>query len=381
MMKDITKRGVMLFVMALMGQILIRAHEQEGVYVEPGEKIATEELENDETFWDGIWYNADKKDDSAAKVFAPVIYDIGYNRHGGYYIGDLVIPSETYGVWGLLDQTFTVVGISDMYKNGLTSLYLPETIERIYDTIESCRYLERVHLNNSLKVLNGVKDCPVLTDCPLPLSLEEIGDGWMSGIAISSVELPGSLRLIGRGCFCRLPNLTEITLPETLESMGAGCFSDCSALERITLPSTPILSEGSFCGCPAVKEVSVYAQTPYAFPERCMAETDKANCTLYVPEGCEEAYANAEGWREFGLIVPTLETGIEAVEGDHGEWRAFAGYGGRLVIDSTNGREIRVHSVSGRHVATVNAKGRNEISLPKGVYVVSTHGKAVKVRI
>lgn len=378
-MKYINFRSILTWVITILcGVPSLSAHEQEGGYIEPGEEYYPAEL-IEGGFWDGIWYDSDVDNwEWAAVVITPIIYKDS-DRYGGYYVGELVIPSEIYGLHQK-EQSFTVIGIYGMYKNGLTSLHLPETIEWIGHTIEECSYLERVHLNNSLRVLNGVKNCPVLTDCPLPLELEEIGDGWMSGIAISETTLPESLRVIGDTCFCRLPNLTEITIPETLEKLGRGCFTECASLRSITLPSKPILSDDSFKECPAVREVSVYAQTPYEIPSGCMRGIDKAVCTLRVPEGCEEAYANAEGWREFGNIVGSLNTGITTAEIETAEWRAFASHG-QLVIDNTEGHEVSIHSLTGRHIVTITGSGRNEVSLPKGVYLVSARDKAVKVRI
>lgn len=361
----------------IMPASLIFAYSHEGGYIEPGYDVYCEELEPG-GFWEGIYYHGDGENE--VYVVAPIRYEEGgYDINGGYYCGDLVIPSEMYG-WFEQDEWFTVVGIADMYKNGLTSLYLPETIEWIGHTIESCRYLERVHLNNSLKTLNGIKDCPKLSECPLPLSLEKIGEGWMSGIAISESHLPESLRHVGEGCFCRLPNLREITIPETLESLGKGCFSECYVLERVTLPSSPVIGEYCFCGCPSIKEVSVYAQTPYEFPVDCFKDTDKANCTLCVPVGSGVAYAEADGWNEFGMIVESLESGVNPTLAQDFEWRAFSSQG-HIVIDSTSEDTINVYGINGEQVTSVSDKGRTIISPPKGMYIVRSNGKAMKVRI
>ena len=59
-----------------------------------------------------------------------------------------------------------VIAISGIYKNGLTALYLPESVQYINSTINDCMYLEKVFLNNSLKRLEGVKNCPKLKRVP-----------------------------------------------------------------------------------------------------------------------------------------------------------------------------------------------------------------------
>lgn len=380
----------------------VLAHEQEGAYYEEGLDwyFYGGLVENE--FYDGIFYDLAKSDtyEHAVYVFSHVRYEIGGQTiDGGYYMGELEIPETMYGYMGI-DADFTVCGLGAMYKNGLTALYLPETIEWIGSTIESCRFLEKVHLNNSLRVLDGVKDCPVLTECPLPLSLERISDGWMSGIAISETVFPSRLSVIGNGVFCNNPNLTEIdlgnlqemgdscfrqlpslkkiSLPESLQKMGDYCFEDCVTLESVTLPSNAVLAEKTFMKCPSIKEVCVYADTPYAFPDDCMKETDKKNCVLRVPKGSEKLYQEADGWKEFGLIEASLDTGTEVPYTMENEWRAFSRRG-QLVIDSSSGNTISIYTLTGQRIAEIENTGRNCLSVATGVYIISAGGRSVKV--
>lgn len=384
----------------------ISAHEQEGAYVEEGEEYYWDGEIIVGDFYDGIYYWVESFENPSVRVVSKMNYimydgDITYYKTGGYYKGELTVPSEMYGYEGM-DQYFKVTAIMGMYKNGLTALYLPETIERIYWTIESCRYLETVHLNNSLRELEGVKDCPVLTDCPLPLSLERIGDGWMSGIAISETVFPQGLAKIGKGVFCNNPNLKkaalgrlaemgdscfsllpaleEITLPASLEKMGEGCFTGCLSLRRLAVEDGATISDRCFINCPSIKEVYLYSAQPMDFPQDFMKDTDLKSCTLYVPEGSVELYRKTEGWREFRAILPIIETGLDSAISETGEWRAFPSRG-MLVIDSTTDDVINVFTLAGRLAASAGYKGRTELTLPKGAYIVSSSGKTAKVNI
>lgn len=373
------------------------------MYFEDGIEYAYrgEDIENE--FIDGIFYEyyngIDGYDKKEVGVYSKFAYrEDGRWNLGGFYTGDLEIPAEVYGYDGR-DCWFTVKEIMDMYKNGLTSLYLPETIESLGGTIVSCRFLKKIQLNNSLKELNGIKDCPELSDCTLPLSLERIGDGWMSGIAITETDFPQTLATIGKNVFCnnhrlnrinlcnletmgdscfrQLPSLQEIVIPETLQSMGAYSFSSCEMLEKVTLSKNTVLTEGCFNECPSITEVVVYAETPNPFPSNCMKDTDKSKCTLYVPTGSEELYAESDGWKEFGMIVPCLNTGLGSVSATS-EWRAFASRG-KLFVDTDCEVTVRICNLSGKTMETVNSKGRNELTLPKGVYIVSSQGKSMKI--
>ncbi|MBD5355758.1 MAG: hypothetical protein HDR88_01975 [Bacteroides sp.] len=50
-------------------------------------------------------------------------------------------------------------------------------------------------------------------------------------------------------------------------------------------------------------------------------------------------------------------------------------------MDSSDGEYVRVHSISGHQVGAITSKGRNELRLPQGLYVVLSGGKTVKVRL
>jgi hypothetical protein len=394
----IKELGLVMLLMVVMTPQVMTAHEQEGCYTEPGEFFYP--LEDDDGWcWDGIYYMQTLSDvyDNAVAVIPPISYP---EKLGGYYIGELTIPSEMYG-YGGHDCYFTVTGVYGMYKNGLTGLYLPETIEDI-PTVYKCRFLERVILNNSLKKFQGISDCPVLVECPLPLSLEEIGDGSMSGIAISEALFPdfltaigrnvfcndpnleivslGNLEVMGDSCFCDLPALREIVLPNSLVSMGEGSFADCIGLEKVMLSENAVFSEGTFNGCPNIKEVSVFSEIPYTFPENCMTDVDKSQCVLYVPENCGDAYSAAPGWKDFGKIVPSLRTGIDAVMAAPEDWRAFS-FAGKLIADIMDDISLSIHDLSGQTICVITGKGRKEVSLPKGIYVIASHNKRMKISI
>ena len=262
-----------------------------------------------------------------------------HHKGGGWYTGNLVIPDTVYFPWlcdsnsdipkdghhsseGFIQGKFPVVGIRDMYRNGLKSLSLPETIEWIDHTIEKCRYLEKIHLNNSLKELQGIRDCPRLAECNLPDSLECIGDGWMSGIAITKVEFPSKLIAIGNevfsdnpklndlslgnlieagdGCFRNLASLEEITLPISLKKLGNNSFSNCPKLRKIVfLSGNCNFGDECFSNCQNVKEVYCHSKEPFAFPYHFLSGKDTEECVLYVPKGSEEAYRQKWGnnWR------------------------------------------------------------------------------------
>lgn len=321
---------------------------------------------------------------------------------GGIYGGEVTVPPTIFSHW--FSKEVEVVAIDGFYRNGATVLRLPETIREINYTIHDCKLLEEVYLNDNLKELNGVIDCPKLSICPLPQSLEYVGDQFMSGLALKNIEFPpllttignktfsrnysletlslGNLVVAGDSCFNNLPLLKEVVLPETLEALGDGCFNYCWLLERITLPSRPIeIPKSCFVQCPNVRELTIYAENPYDFPDYLIKlmgfgypEDDPI---LYVPDGSVDLYKEAQGWKNFN-IRPMSESGVDSVAAMPKGWSAN-GESGKLVIKSDSRRRIDVYDLSGAAMATSTREGKSEFPLRPGVYTVTSNGESVKV--
>lgn len=76
--------------------------------------------------------------------------------------------------------------------------------------------------------------------------------------ALKNVQLPDTLKVIGRACFLGCKELKEINIPEGVTKIDGGAFLDCVSLETIKLPSTlKILGPDAFYNIPDVTEVTV----------------------------------------------------------------------------------------------------------------------------
>lgn len=159
------------------------------------------------------------------------------------------------------------------------------------------------------------------TELVLPESLETIGAyalGWLSGLvslvipdgvseipewlcehceALSSVQLPASLKSIGDYAFSYCP-LASLTLPEGLESIGNGSFSGFdSYFTEVTIPSTvtdigarwlPVTVE-TLNMLPATPPVS--SATPFYAPSQL-----RSTLRIIVPVKSLKAYKNTSPW-------------------------------------------------------------------------------------
>ena len=90
----------------------------------------------------------------------------------------------------------------------------------------------------------------------------------------------------------------------SVTSIGGSAFSDCSGLTSITIPnSVTYIGFEAFRGCSGLKEVHCKATTPPTFPYDPYADSPfshkyKSQMTLYVPQGCLEAY-NSSKWKYY----------------------------------------------------------------------------------
>lgn len=142
--------------------------------------------------------------------------------------------------------------------------------------------------------------------------------------SLSSVTIPGSVRTIGgaafRGCdnlqFIEIPEgvtqiytafatckgLTSVTIPSTVTEIYNNAFFNCTGLTSVTLPETiTTINNGAFNGCTNLTSVTVGMAK--AIPIEAGVFSNRANATLYVPEGSKAAYQSADYWKEFKNIV------------------------------------------------------------------------------
>ena len=121
---------------------------------------------------------------------------------------------------------------------------------------------------------------------------------------ITSIVFPTQLKLksIGFAAMYACSKLTSVVLPEGLVSIGQKAFTDCTSLESVTVPSTVTkIDPSAFNGCPSLTSFICKIETPLEIKESVFG--DRSIITLYVPEGCKDAYVNSEYWQGFKEIV------------------------------------------------------------------------------
>lgn len=137
-------------------------------------------------------------------------------------------------------------------------------------------------------------------------------NGIKSPIGIDLVRFPESLVKLERGSIASRPH-----------SVGTHYYD-------VGIPATVMEMEGAFAYCETLGDVTCLHTIPPAITDSTFNDKifeNSPDITLYVPEGTEELYMNAPGWRKFPNIIgnqeydPALEKSREyyMVVHQHGE--------------------------------------------------------------
>ena len=285
-----------------------------------------------------------------------------------------------YGCNGLTSVEFpsNLSSIGDWaFSNcsGLTSVDLPSSITKMGECVFYwCKNLSSVKLPSEITAISNSAfgGCISLKNIELPAGITSIGDNAFTGCSnLQNINLPSGINTIGSGAFWDCSNLTNVILPSALTSIGNIAFVNCSNLANVTLSSN-ITSIGysAFSDCKSLKNLtiskdvtsikdirfnndyedleleSVYVAWQNPIEAGSFFNRIKiSNCTLYVPKGTKEAYANTDVWKDFGNIIEYDATGIDKVT-NRSDVKEISRYSlnGQRVTSPTKGVNIVVYS-------------------------------------
>ena len=275
-----------------------------------------------------------------------------------------------------IPSSVTSIGNNAFYGcNGLTSVDLPSSITKMGECVfYNCQNLSSVKLPSEITAISNSAfgECISLKNIELPAGITSIGDdAFVNCSNLQNINLPSGITTIGTGAFWYCSNLTNVILPSALASIGAIAFANCSNLANVTLSSN-ITSIGysAFSDCNSLKKLTISKDVTSIKDIRFYYEYDElelesvyvawenpieagsffdrikiSNCTLYVPQGTKEAYANADVWKDFGNIIEYDATGIDKVT-NRSDVKEISRYSlnGQRVTSPTKGVNIVVYS-------------------------------------
>lgn len=236
-----------------------------------------------------------------------------------------------------------------------------------------------------------------LTSVQLPSSLKRIGKSAFRNTGIAEINLPDAVYFIDDDAFADNSRLTKITLPESLIILGRRAFENCPKLQEVTLPSTlKQLGGFTFLCSTGLRKVYCHAVEPPVANDTdfgVIACNDRIedilDCedtrmytgpipfevsVLYVPEESIEKYRNAPGWKNFVNIKAFGEdfvTDIDLVLNPD-DVKISVLDGGILRVDAPEGYFFRICTLEGLEIerCRIDEIGFKEFNLASGIYIV-----------
>ena len=270
-----------------------------------------------------------------------------YPLGGNCYSGNVNIPATvTYegseyrvtaiGKWAFLDCT------------GLTSVTIGKSVQTIdLSAFYNCSGLRSVTIPNSVTSIgtNAFCSCSGLKSVTIPEGVRTIGNAAFDGCTgLTSVTIPKSVTAIGDAAFRGCTSLTSVTIPEGVRTIGHVAFGWCDGLTSVTIPeSVQTIGNSAFGWCTGLKSVTAYNPELVDIDTYVFYYVDCTNCTLYVPAESVNAYKAAEGWKEFGTILPIDESSAitETEQEQTTEHIAVYNLQGVLVLETDDADDLK----------------------------------------
>ncbi|MCD8302453.1 MAG: leucine-rich repeat domain-containing protein, partial [Prevotellaceae bacterium] len=133
--------------------------------------------------------------------------------------------------------------------------------------------------------------------------------------------------------FSGCTSLTAVTIPNSVTSLEYSTFQECSSLTQVTIGnSVTSIGYRAFYGCCSLIEIySANPTPPSVNSSYTFSGVDNEACTLYVPEGCVDAYSWATYWSDFNIHEYDV-TSVQGVRGT-GETQIIS-------INSLDGKQV-----------------------------------------
>ena len=184
--------------------------------------------------------------------------------------------------------------------------------------------------------------CVKMTNISLPATLKTIGE-WAFSMcsSLGSIKIPGSVTSIGKGAFGNTP-LTDITFEDGDEPCSIVLGYDATfrnpGADYTLYLGRNLVYEGNSCPFPNATAVTIGSKvtslapnmlnndkllsvqvpwpTPIAIQENVFSGSTYSNATLWLPGGTKQAYAEAEGWKNFvNVEFASYVVSLEATKG------------------------------------------------------------------
>ena len=159
--------------------------------------------------------------------------------------------------------------IKEIHKSALSAqstgkiskVVIPDSVTTLQtQAFHRCSGLETLIIGNSVKELpvELARESHQLKEIIIGNSVEIINNNAFRQTSLTSIEMPNSVKTIGRTAFADCTSLESATLSNSLTAIGIGTFSNCDSLKSITIPdSVTNIDENTFYNCKSLSSVTL----------------------------------------------------------------------------------------------------------------------------
>ena len=206
-----------------------------------------------------------------------------------------------------IPEGVTSIGIRAFYHcDSLSEITIPSSVTSIGEqAFSGCTNLAKVNIPEGVTSIGDYTfyECKSLSEITIPSSVTSIGKSAFSGCTnLAEVNISEGVTSIEYEAFMACSGLKTITLPNSITSIGEKAFYGCWGLHTITLPDkiTNIGYE-AFMNCLSLDTLITLSENPPTLDDEVF--DTKSGMVVFVPKGCETAYKNAEGWKDFEIKI------------------------------------------------------------------------------
>src|SRR5690625_7833846 len=151
--------------------------------------------------------------------------------------GHLEIPDQLDGKNVVSIASASILEDGVFYRKGITSVKIPDSVEKIGGYAFYYNNLESVDIPDSVtEIGSGAFRNNNLESVDIPDSVTEIGSNAFYNNNLESVDIPDSVEKIGGYAFYN-NNLTSVDIPDSVTEIGSGAFRD-NNLESVDIPDS-----------------------------------------------------------------------------------------------------------------------------------------------
>ena len=186
----------------------------------------------------------------------------------------------------------------------IKSITLPSSITALPDSfLASAKLLQEFNVPSTITSIGGsaFNGCSSLRNIEIPNSVTSIGASTFAYCnSLRVISIPSSITSVPNSLFSNCYSLLSVVLPDTITSIGISSFYYCTALTSLTIPSgVTSIGAGAFQGCTNMQEYHMKPTTPPTLAGTSAFTGIPADCVIYVPQGCLEAYQTATNWTAY----------------------------------------------------------------------------------